>query len=396
MEINEAFYQSGLAQTTWCPSGIEIVSAKGIYLYDRSGKRYTDLISGVGVSSLGHGNDYIIRALHAQIDKHLHVQVYGEFIQDAQRRAASNLTSFLPASLNCCYFVNSGAEAIEASMKLVKRITGRANIISFEGAYHGNTQGAMSISANEWRKQAFRPLLPGVSFIRLNEMDDLEKIDATIAAVFLESVQGDAGVRIPSIDFMRALRFQCDKMGTMLVLDEIQCGIGRTGKFCAFENFGIVPDILVLGKALGGGLPVGCLVTSRERMSCFAAQPMLGHISTFAGHPLVCAAVDASLNYMNDHHIINNVEIKGRMIAKRLGAMKGVVSVRQLGLFIAVDMDGAETVSRIIDKCLSEGIVIFRFLSCPSSFRIAPPLIISEEEIIESMDKLEFCLNSIL
>lgn len=395
MEINDAFFSSGLAQTTWYPSGIEIVSAKGIYLYDAHGKRYTDLISGVGVSSLGHGNDYIIKALHAQVDKHLHVQVYGEFIQDAQRRAANNLISFLAPSLNCCYFVNSGTEAIEAAMKLAKRITGRQNIVAFNGAYHGNTQGSMSISANEWRKQAFRPLIPGVSFIRLNVEDDLNIIDIATAAVFLETVQGDAGIRIPSYEFMQALRSKCDQSGALLVLDEIQCGIGRTGKFCAFEHFGILPDILVLGKALGGGLPVGCLVTSREKMSAFAAQPMLGHISTFAGHPLVCAAVDASLNYVRDNQVISDVERKGVMIAERLQRMKGVLAVRQIGMYIAVDMRDAEIVSHIIEECLNEGIIIFRFLSCPASFRIAPPLIINDQEIHESLDQLERCINTI-
>ncbi|MFM7106848.1 MAG: aspartate aminotransferase family protein [Flavobacteriales bacterium] len=395
MEVNDAFFSSGLAQTTWYPSGIEIVSAKGIYLYDENGKRYTDLISGVGVSSLGHSNDYITKALHLQIDKHLHVQVYGEFIQDAQRRAANALISFLPSSLNCCYFVNSGTEAIEAAMKLAKRITGRQNIIAFEGAYHGNTQGSMSISANEWRKQAFRPLLPGVKFIRLNETDDLDKIDSTTAAVFLETVQGDAGVRIPLREFMQALRSKCDDSGALLVLDEIQCGVGRTGRFCAFEHFGIVPDILVLGKALGGGLPVGCLVTSRNNMAAFASQPMLGHISTFAGHPLVCAAVDAGLNYIKDYQVIDEVETKGLLIAERLRNMKGVMAVRQIGLYIAVDITDAETVSSIIEKCLKEGIIIFRFLSCPASFRIAPPLIMTVQEIHESLDTLEFCLNAI-
>jgi acetylornithine/N-succinyldiaminopimelate aminotransferase len=395
MEVNDTFYSFGLAQTTMYPSGIEIISAKGINLYDSQGKRYIDLISGVGVSSLGHGNEYIIRALHSQIDKHLHVQVYGEFIQDAQRRAAKNLLSFLPSSFNCCYFVNSGTEAIEAAMKLAKRITGRQNIISFEGAYHGNTQGSMSISANEWRKQAFRPLLPGIKFIRLNEMNDLNRIDSTTAAVFLETVQGDAGIRIPSPEFMQALRRKCNDCGSLLVLDEIQCGMGRTGKFAAFEHFGITPDFLVLGKALGGGLPVGCLVTSREHMSAFASQPMLGHISTFASHPLVCAAVDASLNYLRDHSLITEVEAKGAFMAGRLRNMKGVMEVRQIGLFIAVDMCDAETASRMIDKCLKEGIIIFRFLSCPASFRIAPPLVITMHEIQEALDQLEYCINAI-
>ena len=395
MEVNDTFFSSGLAQTTWYPSGIEIVSAKGIYLYDGQGKRYTDLVSGVGVSSLGHGNEYIIRALHSQIEKHLHIQVYGEFIQDAQRRAANNLISFLPQVLNCCYFVNSGTEAIEAAMKLAKRITGRPNIISFEGAYHGNTQGSMSISANEWRKQAFRPLLPGVKFIRLNERDDLDSIDSTTAAVFLETVQGDAGIRIPTTEFMQTLRRKCDDSGALLVLDEIQCGVGRTGKFCAFEHFGIVPDILVLGKALGGGLPVGCVVASRDHMAAFAAQPMLGHISTFAGHPLVCAAIDAGLNYIRDHQLLESIESKGKLIADKLRAMKGVDAVRQIGLYIAADMDNPETVSHIIDKCLMNGIIIFRFLSCPSSFRIAPPFIISDEQINESINTLERCINSI-
>ena len=395
MDVNDTFYSSGLAQTTWYPSGIEIVSAKGIYLYDTQGKRYTDLVSGVGVSSLGHGNEYIIRALHSQIDKHLHIQVYGEFIQDSQRRAASNLISFLPPSLNCCYFVNSGTEAIEAAVKLAKRITGRPNIISFEGAYHGNTQGSMSISANEWRKQAFRPLIPGVKFMRINVIEDLKLIDNTTAAVFLETVQGDAGIRIPSREFMQALREACTYFGALLVLDEIQCGTGRTGRFAAFEHFDIVPDFLVMGKALGGGLPVGCLITSSQNMEAFASQPMLGHISTFAGHPLVCAAVDAGLQFIRDQKVLLEIESKGALIAERLRMMKGVIEVRQIGLYIAVDLCDADTVSLLIDTCLKEGIIIFRFLSCPSSFRIAPPLIMTVQEIHEAFDKLDYCLNAI-
>jgi acetylornithine/succinyldiaminopimelate/putrescine aminotransferase len=381
MNVNSVFFENHLAQTTMFPFALEIVSADGVYLTDASGKKYMDMVSGIGVSGLGHGNKYITDAIKAQLDKHMHVMVYGEFVQQAQIKAATLLTSLLPPSLDCCYFVNSGTEANEAALKLAKRITGRSKIISFRGAYHGSTHGSLSVSGNEKKKYAFRPLLPDVHFIRFGNLADLQHIDKGTACVIMETIQGDAGVRIPTIEYMQALRQQCYDTGTVLILDEIQCGLGRAGTMFAFEQFSIVPDILTLGKALGGGMPVGCMVSSKEKMQQLTFDPMLGHISTFAGHPVVCAAVAANLEYMVKQGTIKEVEEKGTYIAAKIGKHARVKEIRQRGLFFAIDLDSMETVQRVVDYCLDKGLISFWFLSCPDSFRIAPPLTISYEEM---------------
>jgi acetylornithine/succinyldiaminopimelate/putrescine aminotransferase len=380
MGNNTSFFDRNLAQTTMFPFGLEIVRAEGIYLFDKNGKSYMDMISGIGVSNIGHGNPFVIEAIKDQLDKHLHVMVYGEFLQSAQSRAAALLTSMLPSSLDCCYFVNSGTEANEAALKLAKRITGRTKIISFRGAYHGSTHGSLSVSGNEVKKAAFRPLLPDVHFIRFNVMEDIERIDDRTACVIMETIQGDAGVRIPDLAYMQALRAKCTSTGTMLILDEIQSGIGRTGKFMAFEHFGIVPDILTLGKALGGGMPVGCLVSSKSNMEKFTFDPMLGHISTFAGHPVVCAAVAANLEFIQKSNVISEVEKKGASIEKHLSALPAIKAIRRKGLFFAIDMESPEMVQRVVEGCMDRGLISFWFLSHPDAFRIAPPLTISLEE----------------
>ena len=379
------FFDRHLAQTTPFPMGIEIVRAEGIYLYGPNQEKYIDFISGVGVSNLGHGHPEIIQAIHRQVDRHLHVMVYGEYLQTAQVEAAHKLTALLPSSLDCCYFVNSGAEAIEAAMKLVKRVTGRHQIISMEGAYHGNTQGAMSISFNEKKKAPFRPLLPEIYFIRLNNWDDLEKITSQTAGVFLETIQGDAGIRIPNPLYMKALREKCSAVGALLVLDEIQCGMGRTGRLFAFEHYDIIPDVLVLGKALGGGMPIGCLITDKERMQTLSDAPMLGHISTFAGHPVPCAAAAAALDIYAQLDW-SEVTAKGEKIFERLIALNAVKEIRFKGLYFAIDLEDEHAVQRVVDRCLEKKLIAFWFLSCPWSFRIAPPLNISDDE-------LEHCLS---
>jgi len=382
---NESLLHLGLAQTTLYPFALEVERAEGVFIYTTDGKRYFDFISGIGVSNLGHGHPHIIAALHEQIEKHLHVMVYGEYLQASQTRAAQALTSVLPASLNCCYFVNSGAEAIEAALKLAKRITARTRLIACKGAYHGNTHGSMSVSHNEKKKAAFRPLLPDVHFIAFNAIDELERITSQTACVIVETIQGDAGVRIPDVAWMKALRKKCDDTGAMLILDEIQCGMGRAGSLFAFEQMEIVPDILVLGKALGGGLPVGCVIASRERMRLFTHDPMLGHISTFAGHPLVCAAVAANLEVFQRENIVRDVEQKGQRIAKFLRSFSAVKEVRQRGLFFAIDLESEDVVRRVVEHCMAHGVITFWFLSCPWSFRIAPPLTISYTEIDEAL-----------
>ncbi len=382
---SDLFFEKHLAQTTPFPLGMEISRAQGIYLYGPNGERYIDFISGIGVSNLGHGQPTIIAAIQEQVAKHLHVMVYGEFVQSAQTQAAAKLTALLPSSLDCCYFVNSGAEAIEAAMKLVKRTTGRYQILSFEGAYHGNTQGAMSVSFNEKKKSAFRPLLPGISFLRLNHWEDLEKINDHTAGVFLETIQGDAGIRIPNPFFMKALRDRCTATGAMLVLDEIQCGMGRTGKLFAFEHYDIVPDVLVLGKALGGGMPIGAVVSSTANMRNLSHSPFLGHISTFAGHPVACAAAAAALDLYGSVDW-TKIEEKGQHIYHQLSSYSCVQEIRFKGLYFAIDLIDENMVQRVVERCMQKGLITFWFLSCPWSFRIAPPIVISDEE-------LSACLN---
>jgi acetylornithine/succinyldiaminopimelate/putrescine aminotransferase len=388
---SELFFEKHLAQTTPFPLGMEISRAQGIYLYGPNGERYIDFISGIGVSNLGHGQPTIIAAIQEQVAKHLHVMVYGEFVQSAQTKAAAKLTALLPSSLDCCYFVNSGAEAIEAAMKLVKRTTGRYQILSFEGAYHGNTQGAMSVSFNEKKKSAFRPLLPGISFLRLNHWEDLEKINHHTAGVFLETIQGDAGIRIPNPFFMKALRERCTAMGAMLVLDEIQCGMGRTGKLFAFEHYDILPDVLVLGKALGGGMPIGAIVTSTANMRHLSHSPLLGHISTFAGHPVACAAAAAALDLYGSVDW-TKIEEKGQHIYHRLSSYSCVQEIRFKGLYFAIDLADENMVQRVVERCMQKGLITFWFLSCPWSFRIAPPIVITDEELSACLDILSDAL----
>jgi acetylornithine/succinyldiaminopimelate/putrescine aminotransferase len=295
------------------------------------------------------------------------------------------LTSTLPSTLNTCYFVNSGTEAIEAALKLAKRVTRRTQLIACKGAYHGNTHGSMSVSYNEKKKSTFRPLLPDIEFIGFNAVEDLDRITNKTACVIAETIQGDAGVRIPDTAWLQALRNRCNETGALLILDEIQCGMGRSGTLFAFEQFGIVPDILVLGKALGGGLPVGCFVASREHMQLLTHDPMLGHISTFAGHPLVCAGVAACLEVFRNDNVIEHIEQKGQRMADFLRSLPHVKEVRQRGYYFAIDLPSENHVQRVVDHCLSHGIITFWFLSCPWSFRIAPPLTISDDEIDEAM-----------
>lgn len=373
---------------------MEIERAEGIYLYGPNGERYIDFVSGIGVNNLGHGNPSILQAIHEQVDRHLHAMVYGEFIQKSQVEAADVLTSMLPSSLDCCYFVNSGTEAIEAAMKLVKRVTGRHQIVSFVGAYHGNTQGAMSVSYNEKKKGAFRPLLPEIYFIRLNNWDDLSLITEQTAGVFLETIQGDAGIRIPNPLYLQALKARCEEVGSMLVLDEIQCGMGRTGKVFAFEHYSIVPDAVVLGKALGGGMPIGCLVSSKDHIEKLSHSPILGHISTFAGHPVACAAAAAALKIYRDSNIVAQVEAKGQWIEDQLANHPKVKEIRRKGFYFAIDLEDEHVVQQVVERCLSKGLITFWFLSCPWSFRIAPPLIISEQEMKDAVDILLWALDN--
>lgn len=373
-------YTPFLANTTNQPFGIEVVSAEGIYLLDRSGKKYIDLISGIAVSNLGHQNQHIKSALLDQLNKHLHIMVFGEFSQEIQNKLAQKLATFLPESLNCLYVVNSGTEANEAALKLAKRATGKTRLVSFRGAYHGSTHGSLSVSGNEQKKYAFRPLLPDVLQLPFNDCDALESIDHQVAGVIIEPIQGDAGVRIPSKEFMAKLRRICDEHCILLIADEIQTGFGRTGKLFAYEHFDIVPDIVTIGKAFGGGMPIGGLVTSQKIMSLFTSNPPLGHITTFGGHPMCCAGALAGLEVLENENIVSKVEQKG-VLFESLLKHKMIMEIRRKGLFFAIELENPDIVQKVVEGCKNKGLLSFWFLSCPESFRIAPPLVISMEEI---------------
>lgn len=383
MMFDPEIFLHSLAQTTPFPFLLPIHRAEGIYLFTPEGKRYTDLISGVGVSNLGHSHPKIIDAVKNQIDRHMHVMVYGEFIQSSPNLLARKLTSLLPTNLNCCYFTNSGTEANEGALKLAKRFTGRTEIISFQKSYHGSTHGALSVSGNEVKKNAFRPLLPDVRFIEFNNPDDLQHITNKTACVIVETIQGDAGVRIPSKKYMQALRKKCTDSGALLILDEIQCGMGRTGTLFAFEQFNIVPDILTIAKAFGGGLPIGSFISNKEIMDCLTHDPMLGHITTFGGNPVCCASALASLEIIEEENILDHVEEKGKLFEELLQHPK-IKAVRRIGLMLAIDFETESEVASIVQKSLHDGVICFWFLSHPNSFRIAPPLIITEEQIRQS------------
>ena len=374
------YFLSHLGQTTPFPFLVEVERAEGIYIYDKQGKAYMDMISGVAVNNIGHRHPNVVSALKNQIDKYLHVMVYGEFVQDPQQLLVKELLAVLPDSLDGVYVVNSGTEAIEAALKLAKRVTGRTELISFRGSYHGSTHGSMSVSGNEVKKQAFRPLLPDVQFLQHNQLSDLERITEKTAGVILETIQGDAGVRRPSVTFMKALRQRCDEVGAMLILDEIQCGMGRTGKLFAFEHFDIVPDILTLGKALGGGMPIGALVSSQKKLMEFTHAPMLGHITTFGGHPVICAAAAAAVQVLKSEIDWKELEELAQRFEERFNHHPELIEIRRVGMMFAFDMVSAERVERVVSRCMEKGLLTFWFLSHPYSFRLSPPLTITEDE----------------
>ena len=380
MDFSKDTFLNHLAPTNLHPFLIPIERAEGVWLYTPEGKKYMDMISGVGVSNIGHRHPKVVQAIKDQVDKHLHVMVYGEYIQSASNQLAKKLTALLPPSLDCCYFVNSGTEANEGALKLAKRVTGRTGIVSFRKSYHGSTHGTLSVSGNETKKRPFRPLLPDVTFIEFNNIDDLSHITSRTACVIMETVQGDAGVRTPSRDFMTSLRKQCDDTGALLILDEIQCGMGRTGTLFAFEQFGIEPDILTIAKAFGGGLPIGAFISSHGRMNLLAHDPPLGHITTFGGNPVCCTSALATLEVITGDNLLAGVDQKGKRIVERL-QHRHIREVRRIGLMMAFDFDSEERVQRIVDEALKNGVICFWFLSHPNSFRLAPPLNISDQEI---------------
>ncbi len=379
MSLRPLFLQH-VAPTSPSPLSLEIERAEGCWLYNRSGKRILDLISGISVSSLGHRHPKVVAAIKEQTDRYLHTLVYGEFILEPQVKLAVRLAEQLPPSLNCTYFVNSGAEATEGAMKLAKRLTGRPGFLSCTYAYHGSTQGAASLMWPTDFTRAFHPLLPGIGHIDFNCHRCLDRIDQQTAAVIVETVQAEWGVRKPDKGYLQALRSRCDETGALLIFDEIQAGYGRTGSLFAFEQYGVVPDILLLAKAMGGGMPLGAFIASRERMASLSHRPVLGHITTFGGHPVSCAAGLAMLEVLLEGDLIAQVPRKEAYF-RRLLVHPAILDVRSAGLLMAVELRSAEDVRNTIHHCLENGVLSDWFLFNDRALRIAPPLSISEEEI---------------
>lgn len=391
---NKQLFLQHVGQTSELPMAVEIEKAENIYLIDPKGKRYIDLISGIAVSSLGHNHPKIVDAVVKQAEKHMHVMVYGEFVQSPQVRLAKAVSDTLPAPLESVFFVNSGSEAIEGAMKLAKRFTGRHEIIACHNAYHGSTQGALSLGSQEMFRQSFMPLIPGIRHIHFGEEIELENINNNTAAVIIETVQGEAGVRIASESYFTTLRKKCTETGTLLVMDEIQTGCGRTGKFWGFEHYGVVPDIVAAAKGMGGGMPIGAFISSAEIMNVLQTDPVLGHITTFGGHPVSCAASLAMLQELENTKIYEEAEKKAQLFKKHLIHLK-IKEIRHIGLMMAVQFDSFNQVSKIIQKSMDLGLITDWFLFCDNAIRIAPPLIITEKQIKEACDVLLAAIDSI-
>lgn len=387
-------FQQHVAPTSPEPMALPITKAEGVYLYDDTGKAYIDLIGGISVCNVGHRHPKVVQAIKDQADQYLHVMVYGEVIQSPQVRYASLLASHLPQSLDCVYFTNSGAEAVEGAMKLAKRHTGRSEIIACVHSYHGSTQGALSLLGDEYFRNAYRPLLPQIRHIRHNHMEDLELITEQTACILLETVQAEGGVLAPSPEWMLALRKRCDETGTLLILDEIQVGFGRTGSLWGFEQYNIIPDVLLLGKALGGGMPLGAFISSNQIMQDLSHKPILGHITTFGGHPVSCAAGKAALEALLDEKMIDTVFEKEQLFRAQL-VHPHIRGINSKGLMMAVRFKDFEMVQKVIKGCLEQGLFTDWFLFASDCIRIVPPLTISREEIQEACSRLQRVLDAI-
>lgn len=387
------------AQTTNNPMALEISYAKGSYIYDIKNNKYLDFVSGVSASNLGHRNKVISNAVKKQIDKYWHVMVYGEFIQKPTVDLCELLAKNLPKTLSNTYLTNSGTEAIEAAMKLAKRATGKSKIIGANNSYHGSTQGAMSVMGFEKRKRAYRPLLPDIDFVNFNNEKDIEKIDFKTAAVILETIQGGAGFITPSNNYLKKVEEKCKEVNALLILDEIQPGIGRTGKLFAFEHYDIIPDILVYGKGLGGGFPIGALSSSKEKMEMFQENPILGHITTFGGHPVIASAALANLKETLSSGVMKKITEKEKLIRKLL-KHKLIIEIRGKGLMLALILKNKKIANQLIINSLEKGLILFWLLFEAKAVRITPPLTISNKEIklgcktiIDTLDKLNYTVN---
>lgn len=379
MTQRELFFKH-VAQTSPSPIALEIAKAKGTILVDIDGKEYIDCISGISVCNIGHGHPKVVKAITKQAENYLHLLVYGELIESPQVKYAEFLTRHLPPFLNSVYFTNSGTEATEGAMKLAKRFTGRPEIISFNNSYHGSTQGALSVMGDEKWRNAFRPLLPGVLHLEYEDFSSIRKISEKTACVIAETIQAEAGVKSPSKQWMQALRNKCNVTGTLLVLDEIQTGFGRTGTLWAFDQFEVVPDILLLGKALGGGMPMGAFIASGSVMSSLTSDPALGHITTFGGHPVCCAAGRAAMKVLLKENLMERVKEKEQLFL-RLLQHSMIRNIRSRGLLIAVEFEDKETCKRVADECIQNGVLTDWFMFAPHCMRLAPPLTITEKEI---------------
>lgn len=382
---NRQLFFHHLAQTSPAPIALEIKKASGIHLYDETGKRFIDLISGISVANTGHAHPAVTDAIKKQVDEYLHVLVYGELVQSPQVQYAKRLTEFLPGSLNAVYFTNSGAEAVEGAMKLAKRVTNRSGVIAFNRSYHGSTQGALSIIGDEYWRNAYRPLLPAVTHTDFNSSASLDFIDDTTACVVVETVQAEAGVQLADKAWLKALRQKCTEQQALLIMDEIQVGFGRTGTLWGFEQYDVVPDVLLLGKALGGGMPLGAFIADRKLMHAFTYAPVLGHITTFGGHPVCCAAGLASMELLLHESWVKEVVQKEKLFRSLLVHEK-IKAVRSAGLLIAVEFENFEVNKKVIDCCLQKGLLTDWFLFAPECMRIAPPLIITEQQVREASD----------
>ena len=383
------------AQTTNNPISLEILRASGSYIYDTNNNKYLDFVAGVSASNLGHNNKKIKKAVLKQINLYWHVMVYGEFIQKPTVKLCKLLSQNLPKLLSNTYLTNSGTEAIEAAMKLAKRVTGKSELIAAKNGYHGNTQGAMSIMGFEERKRAYRPLIPDIKFIEFNNIEDISIITNKTAGVIVETIQGGAGFILPEKNYLKKLKQKCDEVGALLILDEIQPGIGRTGKLFAFEHFDIIPDILVYGKGLGGGFPIGALTTRKKYMALFKQNPILGHITTFGGHPVIAAAAHSNLKETLSSNIMSKIEEKENLI-RRILKHKLIIEIRGKGLMLALILKKPDLTKKLVEGCLDNGLILFYLLFEPKAVRITPPLTISKNEIkkgckiiLSELDKIE-------
>jgi len=381
-KLRELFLRN-IAQTSLAPIGLEIVGAEGAWLHAADGRRYLDFIAGIGVNALGHGHPAVLGAIERQMRRHLHVMVYGEYVIEPQVRLAARLAGLLPAPLARVYFTNSGAEGIEGAIKASRKFTGRHALAAFDGAYHGDTIGALSLAGNRAWRDAFEPLLRPVHHLPFDNLPALEAIDSSFAAVVIEPVQAEGGVRIPSAEFMRELRARCDRAGALLVFDEVLTGLGRTGRLFALEHFGIVPDIIVMAKALGGGLPLGAFIGRDDVIACLSHDPPLGHITTFGGHPLSCAAGLAALDTIVEGKLSSRASEQGAYLMRELKALDApeIAEVRGIGLLVGIDFHSAEFAHRFVAETIARGVIVNWTLNADQVVRLAPPLAILRSEI---------------